>query len=204
MAVVEGTGDHALEYMTGGVALILGPTGRNIAAGMSGGMAFLLDEDGDVRDRVNPEMVEVESLRGARGPGTGPRPADPARRVHRQRGGRTHPGRLGGVAIEVRQDHADGLPPRHGPAQEGHGRHLRAGRRLVPRRRQRRPGRFRPLRRAPRAGPRPRPARPLRPAQGLRPRRRRSGPAGRLPARLGLAVHQFRQGHPERQPARPA
>ncbi|WP_198679161.1 glutamate synthase large subunit [Thermomonospora amylolytica] len=58
-AVVEGVGDHALEYMTGGRAVILGPTGRNIAAGMSGGIAYVLDL---VPVRVNPEMVQIEEL----------------------------------------------------------------------------------------------------------------------------------------------
>ena len=60
-AVVEGVGDHACEYMTGGRAIILGPTGRNVAAGMSGGVAYVLDL---ARHRVNPEMVDVESLDG--------------------------------------------------------------------------------------------------------------------------------------------
>ncbi|HEU0101789.1 MAG TPA: glutamate synthase large subunit [Mycobacteriales bacterium] len=58
-AVVEGVGDHALEYMTGGRVAILGPTGRNVAAGMSGGTAYVLDLD---RDKVNPEMVDLEEL----------------------------------------------------------------------------------------------------------------------------------------------
>jgi glutamate synthase (NADPH/NADH) large chain len=58
-AVVEGVGDHGCEYMTGGRVLILGPTGRNFAAGMSGGVAYLLDAD---RGRINPEMVDVEQL----------------------------------------------------------------------------------------------------------------------------------------------
>ena len=58
-AVVEGVGDHACEYMTGGRAVILGPTGRNVAAGMSGGIVYVLDLDpGD----VNRELVEVEAL----------------------------------------------------------------------------------------------------------------------------------------------
>ena len=48
-AVVEGVGDHGCEYMTGGRVVVLGPTGRNFAAGMSGGVAYVLDEDGDVR-----------------------------------------------------------------------------------------------------------------------------------------------------------
>ena len=59
VAVVEGVGDHACEYMTGGTAVILGPTGRNVAAGMSGGAAYVLDlDDAD----VNREMVDTEQL----------------------------------------------------------------------------------------------------------------------------------------------
>jgi glutamate synthase (ferredoxin) len=61
-AVVEGVGDHALEYMTGGRVVILGATGRNFAAGMSGGVAYVLDEIGDFPKRVNPAMVGVERL----------------------------------------------------------------------------------------------------------------------------------------------
>jgi glutamate synthase (NADPH/NADH) large chain len=57
--VVEGSGDHALEYMTGGRAVILGRTGRNVAAGMSGGVAYILDLN---PIRVNTEMVELEGL----------------------------------------------------------------------------------------------------------------------------------------------
>ena len=49
IAVVEGAGDHGCEYMTGGVVVVLGPTGRNFAAGMSGGIAYVLDEDGTLR-----------------------------------------------------------------------------------------------------------------------------------------------------------
>jgi glutamate synthase (NADPH/NADH) large chain len=60
MAVVEGIGDHGCEYMTGGRAVILGPTGRNFAAGMSGGIAFVHDSDGTFPGRVNPEMVLIE------------------------------------------------------------------------------------------------------------------------------------------------
>ena len=55
--VVEGSGDHCCEYMTGGVVVVLGSTGRNVAAGMTGGVAFLLDEDGGLADRLNPEIV---------------------------------------------------------------------------------------------------------------------------------------------------
>jgi glutamate synthase (ferredoxin) len=61
-AVVEGIGDHGCEYMTGGVAVILGHAGRNFAAGMSGGIAYVLDEVGDFPTRVNKEMVELEDL----------------------------------------------------------------------------------------------------------------------------------------------
>ena len=61
-AVVEGVGDHACEYMTGGRAVILGPTGRNFGAGMSGGIAFLYDPERTVGERVNDEMVDVEPL----------------------------------------------------------------------------------------------------------------------------------------------
>ena len=61
-AVVEGVGDHACEYMTGGRAVILGPTGRNVAAGMSGGIAFIYDPDGLLPGRTNHEMVSLERL----------------------------------------------------------------------------------------------------------------------------------------------
>ncbi|MBX3414507.1 MAG: glutamate synthase large subunit [Pirellulales bacterium] len=61
-AVVEGVGDHGCEYMTGGRAVILGQTGRNFAAGMSGGIAYVLDEDGSFPNHVNMEMVELEDL----------------------------------------------------------------------------------------------------------------------------------------------
>jgi glutamate synthase (NADPH/NADH) large chain/glutamate synthase (ferredoxin) len=57
-AVVEGVGDHGCEYMTGGRVAVLGRTGRNFAAGMSGGLAFVLDEDGTFRERVNPTMLD--------------------------------------------------------------------------------------------------------------------------------------------------
>jgi len=61
-AVVEGVGDHACEYMTGGRVVVLGPTGRNFGAGMSGGVAFVHDPDGTFPARVNPEMVDLEGL----------------------------------------------------------------------------------------------------------------------------------------------
>jgi glutamate synthase (ferredoxin) len=61
-AVVEAVGDHACEYMTGGRVAILGPTGRNFAAGMSGGIAYVLDKDCSLSSRCNFEMVELEKV----------------------------------------------------------------------------------------------------------------------------------------------
>lgn len=61
-AVVESVGDHGCEYMTGGKVVILGQTGRNFAAGMSGGVAYILDEVGDFPTRCNPQMVDLESV----------------------------------------------------------------------------------------------------------------------------------------------
>jgi glutamate synthase (NADPH/NADH) large chain len=61
-AVVEGVGDHGCEYMTGGTVVVLGQTGRNFAAGMSGGVAYVLDEDGTFEQRCNLAMVELEPL----------------------------------------------------------------------------------------------------------------------------------------------
>ncbi len=60
--VVEGVGDHGLEYMTGGVAVILGQTGNNFAAGMSGGVAYVWDKNGNFAQKVNKEMVAIETL----------------------------------------------------------------------------------------------------------------------------------------------
>jgi glutamate synthase (NADPH/NADH) large chain/glutamate synthase (ferredoxin) len=61
-AVVEGVGDHGCEYMTGGRVVVLGPTGRNFAAGMSGGIAYVLDEEGTFEARCNMGMVSFEEL----------------------------------------------------------------------------------------------------------------------------------------------
>jgi glutamate synthase (ferredoxin) len=61
-AVVEGVGDHGCEYMTGGRVVVLGRTGRNFAAGMSGGIAYVLDETGEFPARCNMQMVELERL----------------------------------------------------------------------------------------------------------------------------------------------
>ena len=61
-AVVEGVGDHGCEYMTGGRVVVLGTTGRNFAAGMSGGIAYVLDAEGDFKARCNAEMVELTPI----------------------------------------------------------------------------------------------------------------------------------------------
>ena len=62
LAVVEGVGDHGCEYMTGGRVAVIGPTGRNFAAGMSGGVVYVLDRDHDFYRRVNKDLVSVEPL----------------------------------------------------------------------------------------------------------------------------------------------
>ena len=62
LAVVEGVGDHGCEYMTGGRVLVLGETGRNFAAGMSGGIAYVFDRDGAFPRRCNGAIVELEEL----------------------------------------------------------------------------------------------------------------------------------------------
>jgi glutamate synthase (NADPH/NADH) large chain len=61
-AVVEGVGDHGCEYMTGGRVVVLGMTGRNFAAGMSGGISYVYDEDGKFGTRVNTELVDIVAL----------------------------------------------------------------------------------------------------------------------------------------------
>ena len=63
-AVVEGTGDHGCEYMTGGTVAVLGATGRNFAAGMSGGIAYVYDEDGQFAQRCNTAMVSLDKVLG--------------------------------------------------------------------------------------------------------------------------------------------
>ncbi|MGB0561064.1 MAG: glutamate synthase large subunit [Spirulinaceae cyanobacterium] len=61
-AVIEGAGDHCCEYMTGGVIVVLGTVGRNVGAGMTGGLGYFYDEDGKFCDRVNPEIVTVQRV----------------------------------------------------------------------------------------------------------------------------------------------
>jgi glutamate synthase (NADPH/NADH) large chain len=64
VAVIEGAGDHCCEYMTGGVVVVLGRTGRNFAAGMSGGIAYVIDDDGTFESRCNMAMVALEPMPG--------------------------------------------------------------------------------------------------------------------------------------------
>ena len=73
-AVVEGTGDHGCEYMTGGTVVVLGRTGRNFAAGMSGGVAYVYDEDGQFARRCNTSMVTLERMVSAAGQSAGAAP----------------------------------------------------------------------------------------------------------------------------------
>ncbi len=61
-AVIEGAGDHCCEYMTGGTIVVLGPTGRNVGAGMTGGLAYFLDEEGNFPTKVNPEIVQIQRV----------------------------------------------------------------------------------------------------------------------------------------------
>ena len=62
IAVVEGTGDHCCEYMTGGIIMVLGGTGVNFGAGMSGGLAYVFDEDGRFANQCNKAMIEIEKI----------------------------------------------------------------------------------------------------------------------------------------------
>ncbi len=85
VAVVEGVGDHGCEYMTGGVVVVLGYTGRNFAAGMSGGVAYILDEEGDFAERCNMAMVELEPV---------PEEDDMLEKLHHHGGDLAHKGRV--------------------------------------------------------------------------------------------------------------
>jgi glutamate synthase (NADPH) large chain len=87
-AVVEGTGDHGCEYMTGGTVVVLGRTGRNFAAGMSGGVAYVYDADGTFRSRCNTSMVTLEPLASEAGQMQAERDlvaGGKGRRLHRDR-----------------------------------------------------------------------------------------------------------------------
>ena len=83
-AVVEGTGDHGCEYMTGGTVVVLGKTGRNFAAGMSGGIAYVYDEDGQFASRCNTAMVSLGRVAAGRRAGAVARARDLAPRAGRR------------------------------------------------------------------------------------------------------------------------
>ncbi|MEM9104403.1 MAG: glutamate synthase large subunit [Pseudomonadota bacterium] len=85
VAVVEGVGDHGCEYMTGGIVVVLGKTGRNFAAGMSGGVAYVFDEAGDFARRCNMAMVELEPV---------PEEDDLLEELHHHGGDLAHKGRV--------------------------------------------------------------------------------------------------------------
>ena len=134
IAVVEGVGDHGCEYMTGGRVVVLGPTGRNFGAGMSGGIAYVLDADGDFRGLVNPEMVDLDPLDDddrdlaarPRSSATWPRPSSAVARAAPRRLGRLASSRFVKVmprdykrVLEAqRRAEAEGPDPDRG----GHGR----------------------------------------------------------------------------------
>ena len=108
LMVAEGTGDHACEYMTGGRVVILGRTGRNVGAGMSGGIAYLLDPE---PAKVNPELVDLEAAGRRRG-GLARRGDQLARQAHR---------------VPDRRGAAGRLADRRGPVLPGDAARLPAG-----------------------------------------------------------------------------
>ena len=119
-AVVEGVGDHGCEYMTGGRAVILGPTGRNFAAGMSGGVAYVLDRDGSFESRCNMGLVGFDEItRGRRDRAArADRGAPPAHALGRRR---ADPARVGRDAAAVQEGHAARLQARAGRDGRGGG-----------------------------------------------------------------------------------
>ncbi len=95
VAVVEGLGDHGCEYMTGGCVLVIGQTGRNFAAGMSGGVAYVLDEAGDFAKRCNLAMVDLAPI---------PAEDDTIERLHHHGGDLEHHGLVDVTADMDRRD----------------------------------------------------------------------------------------------------
>ncbi|MEP3265207.1 MAG: glutamate synthase-related protein, partial [Hyphomicrobiales bacterium] len=95
LAVVEGCGDHGCEYMTGGVVVVIGDTGRNFAAGMSGGVAYVLDEDKTFAQRCNLAMVDLEPV---------PEEDDILEKIHHHGGDIMHKGRVDVTANMTKHD----------------------------------------------------------------------------------------------------
>ena len=127
VAVVEGTGDHGCEYMTGGRIVVIGKTGRNFGAGMSGGVAFVLDEDGDVRRTLQPANGGPRRTRRARRPGTRARAHRAAPRLYAERCCRADSQRLAGHGPEVCEGDARGISPRTAGAARRGGTHNARG-----------------------------------------------------------------------------
>ena len=110
-AVVEAVGDHGCEYMTGGRVIVLGPAGRNFGAGMSGGVAYVLDERGDFAANVNREMVDVGPMEEPEEIAARARDDREAPEVHEERPRQTGARLLGADGAEVRARHAARLQP---------------------------------------------------------------------------------------------
>ena len=112
-AVVEGVGDHGCEYMTGGRVVILGPTGRNFAAGMSGGVAYVLDDEArSFARRCNKEMVSLGKLEDPEEVALVHGPGVAARAAHRLEAGAGDPGVVEAAGAVVRARDAQRLPAR--------------------------------------------------------------------------------------------
>ncbi len=108
-AVVEGVGDHGCEYMTKGMVVVLGKTGRNFAAGMSGGIAYVYDADGDFAGHCNMGMVELDPMEEQDfADPQGPDP--PPLRVHGKHGCLAHPVGLEGYGAPLREGDAGRVP----------------------------------------------------------------------------------------------
>ena len=125
-AVVEGVGDHGCEYMTGGRAVILGRTGRNFAAGMSGGVAYVLDEDGTFEQRCNMGLVGFDEIDESDAIELHGLIEEHAERTDSPVA-RADPGRLGGVPAALQEGHAARLQARAGRAGGRAGARDRAG-----------------------------------------------------------------------------
>ena len=135
VAVVEGVGDHACEYMTAGTVVVIGRTGRNFAAGMSGGVAYVLDQHQLFDTLCNLDMVDLESIYQEEDQQSAPRPDPPPPPVDGQRAGAAHFGQLAGDVEQVCQGHADRLSqgPRTAAGSRGRARRSNPGhRRSVP------------------------------------------------------------------------
>ncbi len=118
-AVVEAVGDHGCEYMTGGRVVVLGPAGRNFGAGMSGGIAYVLDEAGDFAPRVNAQMVGYRALGGSGGDRARARDDRAPSGPHGERARGLRARELGAAAAEIRRRRAQGLQAGHRLAQAG-------------------------------------------------------------------------------------